>query len=141
MQFTPAEIVLALVIVVAGLYLVLRKRTPSTPPVPPAPAGPEMLGTFTNLPNRMSARLTALPPAPAPVASADTCSVYVVSRGDNIIEAVKAVRGCRLDLGLESAKNFVDTLPQTLFTGLSKEQGERVQRYLQAAGMTVNLTP
>ena len=60
--------------------------------------------------------------------------------GGNKINAIKAVRECRRDLDLKQAKDFIDTLPQTLFTGLPQAEAERVRHYLEQAGVSVRLS-
>ena len=141
MYLTPTEIVLDSLAAVVVLYLATRKYTPGPPSTPPTPGGPETVvhaGRMTGYPT---------PPAlPDQVPHAadfpnGVCGVLVTDGGGNKIAAIKAIRGCRANFDLKQSKDFVESLPQPLFYGLSLEEGAKIRNYLQAAGLTVQLTP
>ncbi len=58
--------------------------------------------------------------------------------GDKKINVIKAVRAVT-ELGLREAKEFVESAPQTVKEGLSKEEAEAVKASLEEAGATVEL--
>ncbi|MCY4618148.1 MAG: 50S ribosomal protein L7/L12 [Chloroflexi bacterium] len=58
--------------------------------------------------------------------------------GDKKINVIKAVRAVT-ELGLREAKEFVESAPQTVKEGLSKEEAEAVKVSLEEAGATVEL--
>ena len=65
-------------------------------------------------------------------------NVVLKDFGDNKINVIKAVRTLT-DLGLKEAKDFVESAPQTVREGLSKEEADAVKASLEEAGATVEL--
>ena len=53
----------------------------------------------------------------------------------NVIKAVRAVT----DLGLREAKEFVESAPQTLKEGITKEDADAIKASLEEAGATVEI--
>jgi large subunit ribosomal protein L7/L12 len=64
--------------------------------------------------------------------------VVLQAFGDKKINVIKAVRAVT-ELGLREAKEFVESAPQTVKEGLSKEEAEAVKVSLEEAGATVEL--
>lgn len=66
-------------------------------------------------------------------------NVVLQDFGANKINVIKAVRAIT-DLGLKEAKDFVESAPQTVREGLSKEDAESMKAALEEAGAAVELT-
>ncbi len=66
-------------------------------------------------------------------------SVVLHDFGKNKINVIKAVR-TMTDLGLKEAKDFVESAPQTVREGLSKDEAEALKATLEEAGATAALT-
>ncbi len=64
--------------------------------------------------------------------------VVLQAFGDKKINVIKAVRAVT-DLGLREAKEFVESAPQTVKEGMTKEEAEAVKASLEDAGATVEL--
>ena len=64
--------------------------------------------------------------------------VVLQAFGDKKINVIKAVRAVT-DLGLREAKEFVESAPQTVKEGITKEEAETVKASLEEAGATVEL--
>ena len=64
--------------------------------------------------------------------------VELKSHGDSKIQVIKAVRAAT-SLGLKEAKELVDAAPKIIKEGLSKEDAEKLQKDLEAAGASVTL--
>jgi len=64
--------------------------------------------------------------------------VVLQAFGDKKINVIKAVRAVT-DLGLREAKEFVESAPQTVKEGLSKEEAEALKTSLEEAGATVEV--
>jgi len=62
----------------------------------------------------------------------------LVSAGDKKIMVIKAVRAIT-GLGLKEAKELVDGAPKPIKEGVSKEEGEEIQKAIEEAGGTVEL--
>ena len=58
--------------------------------------------------------------------------------GDSKIQVIKAVRAAT-SLGLKEAKELVDAAPKVIKEGLSKEEAEKLQKDLEAAGASVTI--
>jgi large subunit ribosomal protein L7/L12 len=58
--------------------------------------------------------------------------------GEKKIQVIKEVRAIT-GLGLKEAKGLVDTAPQPVKDGLSKEDAEEIRTQLEAAGATVGI--
>lgn len=65
--------------------------------------------------------------------------VVLKDGGSNKIQAIKAVRQLKSDLGLSEAKKFVEDAPQTVLEGANKEDAEAAKKVLEDAGCTVEL--
>lgn len=69
----------------------------------------------------------------------DSFDVVLASFGDNKIGVIKAVREAISGLGLADAKKIVESAPETLKEGASKEEAEGIKSKLEEAGATVEL--
>jgi len=58
--------------------------------------------------------------------------------GGNKIGVIKVVRGLT-ELGLKEAKDLVDSAPQTIKEGVSKDEAEDIKKQFEEAGGTVEL--
>jgi len=83
--------------------------------------------------------------APAAVAEAapaveekSTFDVILASAGEKKINVIKVVRELT-NLGLKEAKDLVDSAPQPLRQGVSKEEAEMMKAKLEEQGATVEL--
>lgn len=65
--------------------------------------------------------------------------VVLTEAGPNKIAAIKAVREVKSGLGLADAKKVVESAPETLFEGVSKEEAEAVKAKLEEAGAKVEI--
>ncbi len=78
---------------------------------------------------------------PAAVAEEEEQTSFAVelkSHGDSKIQVIKAVRAAT-SLGLKEAKELVDGAPKVIKEGLSKDEAEKLQKDLEAAGASVTL--
>jgi large subunit ribosomal protein L7/L12 len=66
-------------------------------------------------------------------------TVVLASAGDQKINAIKAVREIRPDLGLKEAKDLVDGAPKDVLANVKKEEAEAAKAKLVAAGATVEI--
>ena len=81
----------------------------------------------------------AAPVGAAPVAEAKTeFNVILVATGEKKVEVIKAVRAVT-SLGLKEAKDLVESAPATVKEGATKEEAEKMQKELEAAGAKVEL--
>jgi large subunit ribosomal protein L7/L12 len=65
-------------------------------------------------------------------------SVIITGVGDKKIQVIKEVRAIT-SLGLKEAKDAVESLPNTIKEGVSKEEAEKVKKQLEEAGATVEI--
>ncbi|MBD3250349.1 MAG: 50S ribosomal protein L7/L12 [Candidatus Pacebacteria bacterium] len=65
--------------------------------------------------------------------------VVLKEAGSNKIQAIKAVRQLKRDLGLSDAKKFVESAPATVLEGAEKEAAEEAKKALEEAGCVVEL--
>ena len=65
-------------------------------------------------------------------------TVVLKEIGEKKIQVIKEVRGIT-GLGLKEAKGLVDTAPQPVKEGVSKEEAEEIQKQLEAAGATAGI--
>ena len=78
--------------------------------------------------------------APAEAAEEKTSfNVILASAGDQKINAIKAVREVRPDLGLKEAKDLVDGAPKEVLNNVKKEEADAAKAKLEAAGATVEV--
>ncbi len=82
----------------------------------------------------------AVPGADAAAAAEEQTEFDVVLTefGDKKINVIKAVRAVT-ELGLREAKEFVESVPQTVKEGLGKEEAETIKSQLEEAGAVVEL--
>ena len=77
--------------------------------------------------------------AAAPAAEEKTeFDVVMTGFGDKKLNVIKAVRELT-GLGLMEAKDMVEGVPQTVKSGVSKEEAEKVAETLKEAGATVEI--
>lgn len=82
----------------------------------------------------------AAAPAAAEAAEEQTeFDVILKDAGSNKIAAIKAVRVLKPELGLGDAKTFVESAPKTVLEAAKKEDAEKAQKDLEAAGCVVEL--
>ncbi|MBU0974998.1 50S ribosomal protein L7/L12 [Patescibacteria group bacterium] len=65
--------------------------------------------------------------------------VILKDAGSNKIAAIKAVRVLKPELGLGDAKAFVESAPKTVLEAAKKEDAQKAQKDLEAAGCIVEL--
>ena len=81
----------------------------------------------------------AAPGAAAPAAEEKTeFDVVLTNAGASKLNVIKAVRSIT-GLGLKEAKDMVEGAPQTVKSGVSKEEAEKVAAELKEAGATVEV--
>ena len=68
----------------------------------------------------------------------DSFDVVLTSFGEKKIQVIKVVRVIT-GLGLKEAKELVDGVPGTVKEGATKEEGEEIQKQIEAAGGTIEL--
>ena len=61
----------------------------------------------------------------------DSFDVVLLGDGGNKVQAIKAVRGIKSDLGLKEAKEFVESAPKALLEGVSKDEAEEAKKKLK----------
>ena len=66
-------------------------------------------------------------------------TVMLMDGGASKINAIKAVREVRQDLGLKEAKDLVDGAPKEVLTNVKKEEADAAVEKLKAAGATVEV--
>jgi large subunit ribosomal protein L7/L12 len=74
--------------------------------------------------------------AAAPVEEKTEFNVVLKAAGEKKIEVIKAVRQIVSSLGLKEAKELVDTAPQPVLQGVSKDAANDAKAKLEAAGAT-----
>ena len=65
--------------------------------------------------------------------------VVLAEGGANKIAAIKALREVKSGLGLADAKKVVESAPETLLEGVSKEEAEAAKAKLEEAGAKVEI--
>lgn len=84
----------------------------------------------------------AIAAASAPAAAAEEKTefdVVLVSDGGKKLDVIKAVREVSPQLTLPQAKTLVESLPQTIKAGASKEEADKMKKSLETAGGKVEL--
>lgn len=81
--------------------------------------------------------------ATAPVAAEEveektSFDIVLKETGANKIGVIKVVRGIT-ELGLKEAKDLVDSAPQKIKEGVSKDEAEDIKKQFEEAGATVEL--
>ncbi len=74
--------------------------------------------------------------AAAPAEEKTEFNVVLKAAGEKKIEVIKAVRQIVSSLGLKEAKELVDTAPQPVLQGVSKDAANDAKAKLEAAGAT-----
>ena len=69
----------------------------------------------------------------------DSFDVVFVGDGGKKIPCIKAVRAIKPELGLKEAKDFVESAPAPLLTGVSKDEAEAAKKALEEAGAKIEL--
>lgn len=77
--------------------------------------------------------------AAAPAAEKTEFDVILVDGGANKINAIKEVRAVVPGLGLAEAKKLVESVPQPLKQGATKEEAEEIKKKMEAAGAKVEI--
>ena len=85
-----------------------------------------------------AATVAAAGPAAAAVEEQTGFNVVLADAGEKKVNVIKAVRELT-GLGLKEAKEKVDTAPQVIAEGLSKEAAEDAKKKLEEAGAKVEL--
>ncbi len=75
--------------------------------------------------------------AAAPVEEKTEFNVVLKAAGEKKIEVIKAVRQIVASLGLKEAKELVETAPQPVLQGVSKDAANDAKSKLEAAGAAV----
>lgn len=75
---------------------------------------------------------------PAAAEEQTTFDVILVNAGANKIQVIKEIRVVT-NLGLKEAKDFVETPPKPIKTGVKKEEADEIKKKLEAVGATVEL--
>jgi len=96
----------------------------------------EKLGVTAAAPVAMAAMPVAAAAA-APVEEKTEFNVVLKAAGEKKIEVIKAVRQIVSSLGLKEAKELVDTAPQPVLQGVSKDAANDAKAKLEAAGAAV----
>ena len=69
----------------------------------------------------------------------DSFDVILVGDGGNKVQAIKAVRVIKPELGLKDAKELVEAAPTALLEGVGKDEAEEAKKKLEEAGAKVEL--
>lgn len=85
-----------------------------------------------------AATVAAAGPAAAAVEEQTEFNVVLADAGEKKVNVIKAVRELT-GLGLKEAKEKVDTAPQVIAEGLTKEAAEDAKKKLEEAGAKVEL--
>lgn len=84
--------------------------------------------------------MAAAPGAVAEAAEEQTeFTVVLAASGDKKINVIKEIRAINSALGLKEAKDLVDTAPQTVKEGVSKDEADKIKKQLEAAGAKVEI--
>jgi large subunit ribosomal protein L7/L12 len=73
-----------------------------------------------------------------PVEEQTEFSVVITGVGDKKIQVIKEVRAIT-SLGLKEAKDAVESLPNPIKEGVSKDEAEKIKKQLEEAGATVEI--
>lgn len=66
-------------------------------------------------------------------------TVVLAASGDKKINVIKEIRAINSALGLKEAKDLVDSAPQNVKEGVSKDEAEKMKKQLEAAGAKVEI--
>lgn len=82
--------------------------------------------------------MAAAPAVAEEVEEKSSFDIVLKEAGANKIGVIKVVRGLT-ELGLKEAKDLVDSAPQTIKEGVSKDEAEDIKKQFEEAGATVEL--
>lgn len=99
----------------------------------------EKFGVSAAAPMMMGAMPAAGGADAAPAEEKTSFTVVLTAAGENKINAIKAVREVRPDLGLKEAKDLVDEAPKNVLENVKKEEADAAVEKLKAAGVTVEV--
>jgi large subunit ribosomal protein L7/L12 len=74
-----------------------------------------------------------------PVEEKTEFDVILAEAGGNKIAVIKEVRAAVAGLGLAEAKKLVESAPQPLREGVSKEEAEELKKKMEAAGAKIEI--
>jgi len=94
-------------------------------------------GVSAAVPMAMGPTITQAP-AQAEVEEKTEFDVILASFGANKINVIKEIRAIT-PLGLKEAKELVESAPQPVKKGITKEEAEEIKKKLEAAGATVEI--
>ncbi len=90
-------------------------------------------------PVAVAAPAMAAPGTAVPAAEEKTSfDVVLTAAGEKKIQVIKVIRELTA-LGLKEAKDFVDSVPKTVKTGITKEEAESIKAKLEEQGATVEI--
>jgi large subunit ribosomal protein L7/L12 len=98
----------------------------------------DKFGVKASAPVMAMAGMAQAPAEAQPVEEQTEFSVIITGVGDKKIQVIKEVRAIT-SLGLKEAKDAVESLPNTIKEGISKEEAEKVKKQLEEAGATVEI--
>jgi large subunit ribosomal protein L7/L12 len=98
----------------------------------------ETFGVSAAAPVAVAAAGAAPAEAAAPVEEQTEFSVVLTNIGAQKINVIKEIRVIT-SLGLKEAKELVETAPQVVKEGVSKEDAEKFKKQLEGAGATVEI--
>jgi large subunit ribosomal protein L7/L12 len=98
----------------------------------------DKFGVKASAPVMAMAGMAQAPAEAQPVEEQTEFSVIITGVGDKKIQVIKEVRAIT-SLGLKEAKDAVESLPNTIKEGVSKEEAEKVKKQLEEAGATVEI--
>ena len=95
----------------------------------------EEFGVTAAAPVVMGAAVAA---AAAPVEEQTEFNVNLIAAGEKKINVIKVVRA-HTGLGLQEAKDLVDSAPKSVKEAVSKDEAEKLKKELEEAGATVEV--
>ncbi|MBZ0201262.1 MAG: 50S ribosomal protein L7/L12, partial [Ignavibacteriaceae bacterium] len=95
----------------------------------------EEFGVTASAPMMMAGAPAA---AAAPVEEKTEFDVILLAAGEKKINVIKVVRA-HTGLGLQEAKDLVDTAPKAVKEAISKDEAEKLKKEFEEAGATVEL--
>jgi large subunit ribosomal protein L7/L12 len=98
----------------------------------------DTFGVSAAAPVAVAAAGAAPAEAAAPVEEQTEFSVVLTNVGAQKINVIKEIRVITA-LGLKEAKELVETAPQVVKEGVSKEEAEKFKKQLEGAGATVEI--
>jgi large subunit ribosomal protein L7/L12 len=99
----------------------------------------EKFGVSAAAPMMMGAMPAAGAADAEPAEEKTSFTVVLTDGGANKINAIKAVREVRSDLGLKEAKDLVDGAPKEVLVNVKKDEADAAVEKLKAAGASVEV--